>query len=440
MSSATEILSGLELNEERYVALLGKLIGVAKLVQNHPPKHVPEEDQVISILMELLEPHKIENGGVLKIQHVHFKEKRGNLLIEYKPEGATGTGVAFVGSHLDVVPANPEDWTVDPFKMSIDGDKLFGRGTTDCLGHVAMVTELFLQLAEKKPALSNAVTACFIASEENSSIAEVGVDMVMKNGYLDHIKAGPVYWIDSADSEPCIGTAAAIQWKVRADGKIFHSGLPHKGINAFELCNEAVSELQRRFYADFPAHPSEKLYEFSTPSTMKPTKVSAPENSVNQVPAWIEIEGDIRLTPFYKVEEAKAAVEKYVEEINANIQHLPTRGPCSRYEITEEDGNKKRGKITLEWMGEAFKGIACKLDSPGHKALVKAHETIKGSAKPYSICGSLPLVGDLQEAGFDVQVVGYGKSSVYHGTDEYCLLSDMKDALKILAQVLIILN
>ena len=55
--------------------------------------------------------------------------------------------------------------------------------------------------------------------------------------------------------------AAAIQWKVRADGKIFHSGLPHKGINAFELCNEAVSELQRRFYADFPAHPSEKLYE-----------------------------------------------------------------------------------------------------------------------------------------------------------------------------------
>ena len=27
-----------------------------------------------------------------------------------------------------------------------------------------------------------------------------------------------------------------------------------------------------------------------------------------------------------------------------------------------------------------------------------------GESKPYSICGSLPLVGDLQEAGFDVQV------------------------------------
>ena len=42
-----------------------------------------------------------------------------------------------------------------------------------------------------------------------------------------------------------------------------------------------------------------------------------------------------------------------------------------------------------------------------------------------SICGSLPLVGDMQEAGFDLQISGYGKSSVYHGNNEYCSLNDM---------------
>jgi hypothetical protein len=31
----------------------------------------------------------------------------------------------------------------DPFTLSIEGDKLRGRGTTDCLGHVALLTELF---------------------------------------------------------------------------------------------------------------------------------------------------------------------------------------------------------------------------------------------------------------------------------------------------------
>ncbi len=41
---------------------------------------------------------------------------------------------------MDVVPANPDEWTHDPFTFRVDGDDLYGRGTTDCLGHVALVT------------------------------------------------------------------------------------------------------------------------------------------------------------------------------------------------------------------------------------------------------------------------------------------------------------
>ena len=36
-------------------------------------------------------------------------------------------------------------------------------------------------------------------------IQNVGVDMLLKNGKLSHLKDGPVYWIDSADTDPCIG-------------------------------------------------------------------------------------------------------------------------------------------------------------------------------------------------------------------------------------------
>jgi hypothetical protein len=59
--------------------------------------------------------------------------------------------VSFVGSHLDVVPANPDDWDFDPFQLHVDGDMLKGRGVTDCLGHVALLTELFRNIAIKKP-------------------------------------------------------------------------------------------------------------------------------------------------------------------------------------------------------------------------------------------------------------------------------------------------
>lgn len=263
--------------------------------------------------------------------------------------------------------------------------------------------------------------------------------MVMKNGYLDGIKNGPVFWIDSADSEPCIGTAGAIQWTMKVEGKLFHSGLPHKGINSLEFAMEAMNEIQRRFYADFPACPEETTYQFSTPSTMKPTKIKGPDNSVNQLPPWIEIEGDIRLTPFYNVAKCMAAVDGYIKDINENPQWLPTRGPASKYIIKEDDGERK-AKITWTWAEEPMKGIACHLDSKGYHALVNATKFVKGDAKPYAICGSLPLVGDMQEAGFDLQVSGYGLSSVYHGNNEYCKLSDMQNAIKILTKVIMLIE
>ena len=49
-------------------------------------------------------------------------------------------------------------------------------------------------------------------------------------------------------------------------------------------------------------------------------------------------------------------------------------------------------------------GIACDLDSPAFKKLDEATKEVLGESKPYSITGSLPLVKDLQDAGFDVQV------------------------------------
>ena len=83
-----------------------------------------------------------------------------------------------------------------------------------------------------------------------------------------------------------------------------------------------------------------------------------------------------------------------------------------------------------------MEGIACSLDSEGHKALCKATAAVLGEAKPYSICGSLPLVRDLQRHGFDVQMTGFGLMSTYHADNEYCKLSDMEKGFRILRGVL----
>ncbi|TQE08055.1 hypothetical protein C1H46_006329 [Malus baccata] len=146
-----------------------------------------------------------------------------------------GKILSFVGCLMDVVTANPKDWEFDSFSLSIEGDKLCGRGTTDCLGHVALLTELMRRLAETKPKLKSTVVAVFIANEENSSISGVGVDALVKDGLVSKLRDGPLFWIDMADKQPCIGTGGMIPWKLHVTGKLFHSGLAHKAILIFSI-------------------------------------------------------------------------------------------------------------------------------------------------------------------------------------------------------------
>lgn len=434
-SKVADILSTISLDDEEYVSLLAKLIGESEFLQDNPPAHVPEETRAARHVIDHLKPFTTEEGGPLTVKLVEFEAGRGNVVMTYP--GKTSRCVSFVGSHLDVVPANPETWDRNPFELKVEGDKLYGRGTTDCLGHVALITCLFAKLATLKPDLDITVHAVFIASEEAEAKPGVGVDGLMAAGHLDALKEGPVIWVDCSDSQPCIGTAGAMMWHLKAVGHLAHSGFPHKGINSIELGSEAVKHIQSRFYADFPPHPEEERYKFAAPSSMKPTQLSVAPGGLNQIPPFCTFSGDIRFTPFYKIPDVRAAVERYVAELNADLSVLDTRGPSSRFQITDPD---KSGRLELTWGSHFLGGIACSLESDGYKGLCKAVENILGEAKPYSVCGSLPLVDQLQAAGFDVQLIGFGLSAVYHADNEYCQLSDMRNAIKILSNMISLID
>ncbi|KAG1701775.1 hypothetical protein DVH05_010269 [Phytophthora capsici] len=430
-------LQDIQLDEVSYVELLRKLISVSEKVQNSPSLGlIPQENLVSDFVLAELQPYTKDNGGYLTIERVEFVAGRGNVIITYQhPDFADSEKtVAYVGSHMDVVPANPEGWERDPFTLTVEGDKLYGRGTTDCLGHVALMTELFKELAKKKVRIETKVVCVLIASEENTEIGGVGVETLMESGKIDFIKKGPVIWVDCSDSQPCIGTAGVITWTLKATGKLFHSGLPNLGINSIELGMDALTKIQERFYKDFGPLPQEKEYNYSCPSTLKPSRIESSTNGLNQIPPWVKISGDVRLSPFYDMKDLIAKMNAYVDDLNADITSLEGKhGPVSKYTLPDEN---RKGKLELTFEKQYFEGIACSLDSVGYKSLHAAIADVLGEAKPFSISGSLPLVRDLQRAGLDLTLTGFGKSSVYHGDNEYCQLSDMKDAIKILARTI----
>lgn len=427
------------MNESRFLSLLENLISETPRLQNNPAQGlVPREDYASDHILKFLEPFSNKNGGVLNIERISFVEGRGNVIITYP--GTTDRICSFVGSHLDVVPANPEEWDRDPFKLIIEDDMLYGRGTTDCLGHVAMLCDFLATLGETKPPLKTTIVVIFIANEENSSFYGIGVDQLVLEGYMNHLLAGPLFWIDSADTQPCIGTAGMMQWRLTVRGKCFHSGLPHKGINAIELAMDVVSNIQQRFFQDFPRLPQDDEYNFVTQSTLKATQIHSAPGAINQIPFECVVEGDIRLSPFYDVAAVRTAIERYVEDINADPDRLVNatiRGPHSKYSIPSQ---QLIGNVDLKWVFKGENGIACNLHSPGHRALRSATEAVVGSAVPYSIGGSLPVVRELQGKGFDVQIAGYGFSSRYHADNEAVSLASMKNATRIVSKIVEILE
>src|SRR5215470_14595344 len=55
--------------------------------------------------------------------------RKGNLVARLRGAGARKPILLL--AHLDVVPANPEDWSLDPFKFTEKDGYYYGRGTAD---------------------------------------------------------------------------------------------------------------------------------------------------------------------------------------------------------------------------------------------------------------------------------------------------------------------
>lgn len=444
---------GLKFDSSAYVGLLKTLISESEQVQNNPPSTVPREDLIVGHVLDFLgfdfeeagKEEGAESEGV-RAYRISYVDGRSNLILEYGANGGTDfsrstpPAASFVGAHMDVVTADPTTWTVPPFTLTQDGDKLFGRGTTDCLGHVALLALIFRELSTTKPKLGKRIVAVLIADEEDGS-GNCGVERLAEDNKLGLLEGGPLLWLDASDMQPWIGTGGALTWRLVAQGKLTHSGFPQNAVNALELAMDAITAIQKRFHNDFPPDPREKEWCFpESGSSMKPTSWSCPKGSLNAIRGEATIEGDIRLTPFYSMEEVMSKVLGYVEDLNNSINSLVlpdrTRG-SSHYDLSaNETAGRPVGKLRMEWIGEPMVGVACDKESRGYKALRDALGESGGNPAPYACTGSLPLVAGLKERGFDLQITGFGVGAVYHGNDEYCTLTGMEVGFKTLTRML----
>lgn len=90
---------------------------------------------------------------------------RGNLYARLQGDGSRGGAIVLL-HHMDVVPADADDWTVDPFSGVILNEYIYGRGALDSKSYGAVQLVVFRALGRSGVRLGRDVVLLATADEE----------------------------------------------------------------------------------------------------------------------------------------------------------------------------------------------------------------------------------------------------------------------------------
>jgi acetylornithine deacetylase/succinyl-diaminopimelate desuccinylase-like protein len=88
-----------------------------------------------------------------------------SLIVRYRGADRAAKPIVFL-AHMDVVEANPADWSRDPFKLVEENGYFYGRGTADVKQEVALLTTTFLRLKADGFVPSRDLVIAFSGDEE----------------------------------------------------------------------------------------------------------------------------------------------------------------------------------------------------------------------------------------------------------------------------------
>jgi acetylornithine deacetylase/succinyl-diaminopimelate desuccinylase-like protein len=95
---------------------------------------------------------------------------RGNLVARLPGRARDAGGALCLLHHLDVVPADPAEWSVDPFGGEIRDGYLWGRGAIDMKSMGVMQLMSMLSLAREKTTLERDLVFVAVADEEAGGV------------------------------------------------------------------------------------------------------------------------------------------------------------------------------------------------------------------------------------------------------------------------------
>ncbi|MDQ2091865.1 acetylornithine deacetylase [Marimonas arenosa] len=308
--------------------------------------------------------------------------------------GPKGPGGVMLSGHVDVVPVVGQAWSSDPFRLRHEGDRVYGRGTTDMKGYLACM----LVAAERAGDLARPLKLAFSWDEE---IGCRGIPVMLAR--LEETVGRPEICIvgEPTQMRIAIGHKGKTSLRAVCHGAAGHSADAPDYVNALHLAAAFINALQ----AEQARLQREGTRDagFSTPVSTVHAGVMQGGTALNIVPDRAEILFEIRnLAP------------DVPEEIIARLRAAAAR----------------IGGIEIEETG-GYPGLAADTDGPA----VRLMQQIMPEAALTKVSYGTEA-GHFARAGIDTVVCGPGTMAQGHKPDEFIEIAELKRCEAMLERLL----
>ena len=162
-------------------------------------------------------------------------DRKTNLYATIGPDVAGGI---VLSGHTDVVPVDGQDWSSNPFVMTLRNGLLYGRGSADMKGFIAVALAMVPQF--KRMALRVPIHLALSCDEE---VGCKGVRPLVEH-LRDQIRRPAAVIVGEPTSMQVVnGHKSAVRFSTAVTGHESHSALTDKGVNAIMVAAELITEI-----------------------------------------------------------------------------------------------------------------------------------------------------------------------------------------------------
>lgn len=369
---------------------------LAELVQFASVSETPNGD-IVDYFADYLKRHGVHSDIDPNADGTRF-----NLLASIGPEVAGGI---VLSGHTDVVPADPAQWTGDPFVLRRSGDRLIGRGSVDMKGFLACVLAMVPVFKRCEARLERPLHLAFSFDEE------VGCFGAAQFGaFFDRLEIKPAIAIigEPTGMLPIIGHKAGIELITRVRGTSGHASDPRGRVNAIFYAARLIAHIE-----EVAAHCSERADPQSpfdpAATTLNVGRIEGGE-ARNVVPDRASFLWEIRPTP---PDDGRAIRDGIVAWAKSHLEpEMQALDPGSGIETIE-----------LAYCP----GMEARPDSPALKLVQRLWTNAGPTVVPFGTDG-----GHFQSFGMETVVFGPGSMEQMHKPDESITCGELSDGLRFL--------